>query len=426
MNKIRLSVASAVAILLFTGAGCSSKGDSTKPKTYKVFTDHYTSGIFTDYAIGGEGDDTIWIDTIMYAKGHTFGACGDVSIWRGWYFDSICVGDDQILRHDSVGASALKLDLVTRHLTVDLGDTLALEKILTFLGPLEGFGRFSKSYERCLDAEWDEDHGLIKYMGEFTFTIDYADSRSEDADKINRFLCHMACVSENERVQIPTLSAFYAGYTPSKYYRPVYTGNPHDTSALADFVAHKTFENWIRSGNYYMGSNAASIAIRSHVINPRFATFSKYEYEREGMGHGMYTETFHTLDLRTGKELRNKDIFKPNTLYKVKSRLFEIMAADPRYLEWHQGVDGPEDVEGMIEAWNTPLSILEGTEWEEPENEVGFELSDGALAETGVIFSFQPYEIDCWAAGAYNFIVPYSKLYPYLTPEAKQLLKFNR
>ncbi|MDE7189745.1 MAG: RsiV family protein [Muribaculaceae bacterium] len=39
-----------------------------------------------------------------------------------------------------------------------------------------------------------------------------------------------------------------------------------------------------------------------------------------------------------------------------------------------------------------------------------------------MMFSFQPYEIDCWAAGAYHFIVPYKKLMPYLTSEAKRLI----
>lgn len=64
----------------------------------------------------------------------------------------------------------------------------------------------------------------------------------------------------------------------------------------------------------------------------------------------------------------------------------------------------------------------EGTEWEEPERDVKFELPDGSLTDSGVVFSFQPYEIDCWAAGAYHFIVPYKKLLPYMTPKARRLI----
>ena len=79
----------------------------------------------------------------------------------------------------------------------------------------------------------------------------------------------------------------------------------------------------------------------------------------------------------------------------------------------------PED---MIQAWQSPSPILEGTEWEESKRGFKFELPDGALTNDGVVFSFQPYEIDCWAAGAYHFIVPYKKLQPYLTPKVKELL----
>lgn len=132
----------------------------------------------------------------------------------------------------------------------------------------------------------------------------------------------------------------------------------------------------------------------------------------------MYTETFHTLDLKGGKELTNKDIFNPNSFNKVEMFLFEVMDNDARYTDWNS-VESATDVERQIAAWQSPDPILKGTEWEEPDREFKFELPKGALTETGVVFSFQPYEIDCWAAGAYYFIVPYSKLKPYMTQKVK-------
>ena len=123
----------------------------------------------------------------------------------------------------------------------------------------------------------------------------------------------------------------------------------------------------------------------------------------------MYTETFHTLDLRSEKELRNTDIFKSQSIDKVKMKLFEVMANDPHYLAWHDSIENPSAIEEMIVAWQSPEPVLEDTEWEESEREVMFELPDGALTDSGVVFSFQPYEIDCWAAGTYHFIVPYKQ-----------------
>lgn len=376
-------------------------------------------------------DDTeyegLWIDTIMYAGGHAFGYSGDVSMWGGWYFDTIHVGDDLMLTYDSVGPSTLKLSLVTRELILDLRDSEAAAKIRAFMQPIKGFLRFQRNYEKCLDTIVFEETTLferdtMEYMGEFTFTVDFPDSYIENREAINRFICNLTGISESEKAKVPGLSAFYAGFNPTKNYRPVYTGNTNDIQCLSDFMAHKTFENWIRGGELDMGSSGSVLALCSHIANKKFVTYAKYEYERIGTGHGMYTETFHTLDIKRGKELTNKDIFKAKSLDNVKKELFEVMAKDPHYLAWNDGIEEPRDIENRIVGWQSPNPILEGTEWEEPDREVKFELPEGALTGYGVVFSFQPYEIDCWAAGAFHFIVPYERLRPYMTQEAKRLI----
>ena len=367
-------------------------------------------------------NDRLWIDTVMYAKGHAFGYSGDISMWGGWYLDTIFVSDDNMLRYDSVGPSTLKLSLITRELLVDLGDEDVADKIITFLNPINGFQRFQQNYAECLDSVTDEEYGTWKYLGEFSFTVDYPDSNMDNAGKINRFICELSGISENEKAKVPGLSAFYAGFKPTKNYRPVYTGNANDMKCLSDFLANKTFENWKRGGEFDMGSSAATLAIKPHIANERFVTFSMYEYDRVGTGHGMYTETFHTFDFKTEKEMTNTDIFKSQYIYKVKIKLFEIMAKDPHYRACNGESITASEIQGRIEGWQSPNPVLEGTEWEESERDVKFELPDGALTDTGVLFSFQPYEIDCWAAGVYHFIVPYKKPLPYMTPKARRLI----
>lgn len=367
-------------------------------------------------------EEKIWIDTVIYADGHSFGYSGDVSMWGGWYFDTIFVGDDRMLSYDSVGPATLKLSLITRDILVDLGKQDTPQKIRNFMQPIDGFARFRKRYEQCLDSVVDEEYGVIKYMGEFSFETDYPDSCNENAEKINRFICELTLNSEIENANVSGLSALYAGFKQTKYYRRVYSGNTNDIRNLSDFLAHRTFENWIRGGDFGIGSSAATLAIRPHIANDRYVTFSKYEYEREGVGHGMYTETFHSFDMKNGIKLTNSDIFNSQFLDKVKMRLFEVMAKDPKYLAWHGDEVSAKDIERMIEAWQSPSPVLVGTEWEEPERDFIFDLPEGALTESGVIFSFQPYEIDCWAAGAYHFIVPYEKLIPYLTDRVKELV----
>lgn len=98
------------------------------------------------------------------------------------------------------------------------------------------------------------------------------------------------------------------------------------------------------------------------------------------------------------------------------------MAKNPHYLKWHGESVAASKIESMIEAWQSPSPALEGTEWEEPKREFKFDLPEGALTESGIIYSFQPYEIDCWAAGVYHFVVPYSRIMPYFTARAKRLI----
>lgn len=364
------------------------------------------------------------IDTIMYAGGHSFGYEGDISMWGGWYFDTVRVGDDRFLRYDSVAPTSLRLDLITRTTIVNLAAPNAQTQIEEFLAPVEGFQRFQKHYEVCLDSVVDKEYGLLKCMGYFSFTSDYPDSCMENVAKINRYICDLAGVAQDIRTEIPALTAFYIGYKPSQNTGKPYTGDSDDMLQLSDFIAKKTFDWWKLEENlaYEGSSKRADIAIRVHISNPYFVTFSQYAYEREGMGHGMYTETFHSLDLQIGKNIDNKFLFKRGTLDKVKRQLSEVMAKDANFTSWNQNIKSADDVEMQIKGWRSPSPILKGTEWEEPETEFVLELPMGALTDKGVVFSFQPYEIDCWAAGAFHFVVPYEKLMPYFTPEAKRVI----
>lgn len=370
-----------------------------------------------------EEDDRLWIDTIMYADGHSFGYCGDVSDWDGWYYDTVRVGDDYMLTYDSIGPSTLRLNLVTRQLTIDLASMDATRQIRNFLGPINGFKRFNKSYTVTLDSVYDEDYGMMRSWGEISFLADYADTCQPNAGKINRFMVDLACNSGNIKMKAPVLTSLYIGYNTTRQSRNKYEGVNNDMAALSEFIKNHTVENWKKEEDLsYIGSAAVNLAVRANIANTRFVTFSVYDYSRIGIGHGGYTQTFHTFDIDRGKELSNTDIFKAQTLDSVKMLLFDVMAGDTHYVTWNKGVESASDVKSRIKGWQSPNPLPEGTKWEEQETESEFTLPQGALTGTGVVFSFQPYEIDCWAAGAYHFIVPYKKLLPYMTPKARRLI----
>ena len=341
----------------------------------------------------GSDVEQLWIEAIMSAAGHTFGQGynEDSGEWCGWYFDSIRVGDDIMLCCDSVGSDSLKLGLVTRSLTIDMRDAAASDAIRRFLGPIDGFTHLQKRYELCIDSFIDEQYGVLKSMGYITLALDYADSCVENSQRINQLASELLAASDK-------------------------------TNNLFESVKNSILESWREEDNLpYVGSCRRTIDVRSHIVNPMFITFSVYDHDKIGLGHGMYIEKFYSLDISNGRKLTNIDLFLPNASKKVKMLLFETMLNDPKYSASYQNLTSVKDVEERIEGWQS--LGYEYAACDESDRESRFEMPDGALANEGIMFSFQPYEIDCWAAGAYHFIVPYSKLTPYLTPEAKTLIK---
>lgn len=334
------------------------------------------------------------IYTEMCAGGHAFGFSGDITEWDGWYLDTTKVGDDLILKYDSVGPSSLRLTLAAREIVADLSDSNVERRIREFMSPLKGFKRFRKNYEVTLDSVVDKEYGVIKCMGLYSFVADYADSCVKNAPLINSYICKLTGVSSPQISQL---------------------------SELSDSLANKTFEDWRRYDETDESSNGARLEIRAVVANSKFVTVSIYDYERIGTGHGGYFASFRTLDLESGEELSNEDIFMPGSLDKVKSLLFKTMASDSFYREWYPDLKSEDDVMDAVMAWNS--RGIEHTDAERKKYVRNFELPEVGFGENGLIFSFQPYEINCWAAGALHFIVPYQKLLPYLTPKAKSLAK---
>ena len=85
--------------------------------------------------------------------------------------------------------------------------------------------------------------------------------------------------------------------------------------------------------------------------------------------------------------------------------LEHIAEADPDYMSWNANI------------YQYTYHISE--EWYDAKE---FFLPNPALTDEGVVFSYQPYEIACFAAGMYHFTIPYNRLMDYLTDEAKWCL----
>ena len=368
----------------------------------------------------------LWIDTIMFARGHSFGYSGDISDWDGWYYDTVRVGEDFMLRYDRVGPFTLRLNLITRQTTVDLGSPDAAGRIKSFLSPIAGFKRFHKKYIVSLDSVYDEDYGMMRSWGEISFLADYADTSEPNADKINRYMVELVCKTCNTKMREPALSNLFLSHKQAQHSRKKNDGITENMTVLSDFIRDRTIKGWKKEDDLaYIGSASSHLDVRVHIANPGFVTFSVYDYSRMGTGHGGYTATFHTYDMKAGKKLSNNDLFKSQSLDKVKWLLFEVMAKDSLYSVRHD-VKNATEVQELFEGPKSSEPSPEDPEWERAEIDSEFKLPQGALTHSGVVFSFQPYEIGCWAEGAYHFIIPYQKLTPYLSKRIHAILNLRR
>ena len=350
-----------------------------------------------------------------------FDSSVDISDWEGWFFDTIYVDNDNMLTCNAVGLDSLKLELVTRDMIVDMRDPDALDKIKGFLAPLSGFKRMDARYDVCIDSIVDEEYGVFECMGSIVLSADFADSCIERSQQINQFVCELMLTSNNNQAKVPPMTALYIGHNTS-----IPSKQTHNAACninnLFELTSNDILDGWRHEEELDIFGYARTIDVRARVATPQFITFSVFDYDRTGLGHGMYTETLYTFDFDNGRKLANNDLFLPAALDEVKLLLFESMFIDPKFSDSHQGIETVKDIEEMCEYRSSQSSFLFDSEFEASEADCKFVLPDGALANDGIVFSFQPYEIDYWAAGAYHFTVPYSKLMPYLTPKAKRLI----
>ena len=133
-----------------------------------------------------------------------------------------------------------------------------------------------------------------------------------------------------------------------------------------------------------------------------YATFLFYTYYYTGGAHGMYALNLATFAFTDGKSVDQAYLFKPGTEGAVLELLYEAIANDKHWTEEH-GEMTVEQVKDEI-------------------GELGASLPQPAITREGIVYCFQPYVIDCYAAGEYEFVIPISKLMPYFTDRAIALV----
>lgn len=149
-------------------------------------------------------------------------------------------------------------------------------------------------------------------------------------------------------------------------------------------------------------ASESDVEIKLDCQTDQFLSMTTSSYDYAGGAHGISTFAGVTFSKATGKQLTK--VVKANCARQMQALL--LKGASEYFSE-----GGEKVTVGTVKQYLQ----LEG-------NVIPLPDVEPYLTEKGVMFTYQQYEIACYAAGMISFCVPYKKIWNYLTPEAKAVL----
>ena len=163
--------------------------------------------------------------------------------------------------------------------------------------------------------------------------------------------------------------------------------------------------------NDNIGTYYRVVCLRAWHVTEKFVTVLKYANEYTNGVHGYFTEELVSFDPETRREIDWDYLFKPECRQQVLDMFLHTARTSTKDAKW----DETTPYENIAKAF---------IPYDDDGNPLGkMQMPRPGLGEKGVVFSFQPYHLGGFADGVFHFSVPYQELKPYLTDEAKRLLK---
>lgn len=276
-----------------------------------------------------------------------------------------------------------------KRLLIDFSDENSLAQLSSLTKVLPSFERNTQSFVTEDSIAW------------YDFEVDFPTSSVANAKTIRKWLDGKIVAANNDEVD-GTFAAKIHNCKISPKGVLEYTGDLMDNRQIAQFAADVYFaiiesdygdmeEDFIPTGLYQ------ELNMRAMICNDRFVTYQQCESSYVGGTHGGFTERLVSFDHVNNQEIDNFYLFIPGCEEELLGLLVEEAQKSPKYKE-----NKPDIRTGMIKK--------------------GYALPEFGLSDEGIVFSFQPYQIDCFAAGTYHFIIPYDKLKHLLTNRAKWCL----
>ena len=282
-----------------------------------------------------------------------------------------------------------------KSILVDFSDKKTLRRLNSLSRLLPSFTRFRK----------DSIAGFGRTVF-YCFAVDFPNTSIPHSNSIRKWLVKVVERSQSLDENIPDVSSLYIGYSKRPYGGWTYSGNISDNSQVARFATNLYFA--IKKGEYgtnqedYPSTLFADLNLQAMVYNKRYVTYQEYTHDYNGGAHGFYTERLVSYDHVYQQVIDYDYLFKPDCKDEVLTILLDEAKKTPQYKEWEPNI--MYYVKNQDEDGNGTGELV---------------LPTPGLSEEGVVFSFQPYSISCFAAGPFHFTIPYSRVKQYLTTRGK-------
>lgn len=362
-------------------------------------TCHYDAPVVPDF-VQNLMEDADWsADTICVANGKAYYFAYEVfgRMLLIYNDDEILVADPT-LHVDSFASGSMDKFYVSvsdKCRLIDFSDAQSLQNLASLSLLLPSFTRYRK------DSLARFGHTVL-----YGFTADFPQESVPHAKDIRQWLVDKVADSQSMSEEVPPLNAAFIGYAKRPNGGWKYKGDTNDHPLIAKFASTMFFA--IIQGEYgtddenYPSYLFSDLNLQAKVQNGRLVTYQQYTHNYDGGIHGYYTEKLFSYDHVHGQEIDFGYLFKSGCEHQLLEILIEVARNHPLFEEWKPDV-----------CQSVCVTDNEGN----PTGELHF--PQPGLSEDGVVFSFQPYEISCFAAGTFHYTIPYDKLRQLLTPRGK-------
>lgn len=285
-----------------------------------------------------------------------------------------------------------------RTLKVDFSDAKSVARLSTLAPRHTGYDRY-----------WKHQFADFGRRVLYCLEVDYPQPSVPHSQEITKWLTDFM-ISSNSPMEEVVNDSKHIYYENDYASASQYKGGTGNKDALFGYLSQQYFDSVkkdfgtnLEDFPYELYSN---MSLRVHVSKERFVTYQVYTNDYSGGAHGFFSISLVSYDPVHQQEIGWGELFKPQSFEAVLKLIEAEAQKDEQYIYWNAHIQ--KGLDFVDEDGNPTGELL---------------LPGLGLGEDGVIFSFQPYSIACFAAGTFHFTIPYKTLKPHLTPRAHWLLQ---